>query len=145
RLSAEEVRDSVLQFSGQLDLTMGGPAMVQFLHKGNATFMTSDPAFLDYENFNPDAPENRRRAVYRFVFRTVPDPFMDALDSPDGGAMTPVRGASTTPIQALAMMNDPFLIRQAEHIADRISHAAATPEAQVDRAFKLILFRDPKP
>lgn len=47
-----------------------------------------NPAFLDYEHFDPDAPAARRRAIYRFVFRTVPDPFMDALDCPDGGAAT---------------------------------------------------------
>jgi len=79
--------------SGRIDLKQGGPSVVQFVHRGAATFNPGGaPAFLDYENFDPDAPENRRRAVYRFVFRTVPDPFMDALDCPDGSCMTPIRG-----------------------------------------------------
>jgi hypothetical protein len=142
RLTGEQVRDAVLQFSGKLDLTMGGPSAVQFISKGEATFKAGgNPAFLDYEHFDPDAPENRRRAVYRFLFRTVPDPFMDALDCPDGGAVTPVRSVSTTAVQAFAMLNDAFLIRQCEHMAARLSAAATAPEAQADSAFQLILHR----
>jgi len=142
RLTAEEVRDSVLALSGQLDLTMGGPPAVQFIDHGDATFNPGgNPAFLDYEHFDPDAPAAHRRAIYRFLFRTVPDPFMDALDCPDGGAFTPVRSVSTTALQALAMMNDRFLIRQCEHIATRLARANPTPEAQVEAAFHLILLR----
>jgi hypothetical protein len=144
RLSAEQVRDAVLQMSGRIDLTQGGPSVVQFLHRGKATFNPDgNPAFLDYDNVDRDAPELRRRSVYRFVFRTVPDPFMDALDCPDGAAMTPVRAASTTPIQAFAMLNDAFLIRQCEWIARRLSASAPTLESQIDAAFKLILQRGP--
>ena len=145
RLSGEQVRDSVLQFADRLDLAMGGPAVVQFVHRGKATFMPDGgaPAFLDYDSFNPDAPENRRRSIYRFVFRTVADPFMDALDCPDGAAMTPVRNVSTTPIQAFAMLNDSFLIRQCEHIAKRLTIEATTTEMQAESAFRLILLRKP--
>ncbi|MDB6039691.1 MAG: Protein of unknown function (DUF1553)/Protein of unknown function (DUF1549)/Planctomycete, partial [Verrucomicrobiales bacterium] len=145
RLTAEEVRDAVLQFSGSLDLTMGGPAAVQFVQHGDATFMPGgNPAFLDYEHFDPDAPENRRRAVYRFLFRTVADPFMDALDCPDGGAITAVRSVSTTALQAFAMLNDAFLIRQCEHIAERLSVRAKTPETQLESMFQTILQRLPR-
>ena len=68
---------------------------------------------------------------------------MDALDCPDGAAMTPVRSVSTTPLQAFAMLNDAFLIRQCEHIAKRLVAESATPEMQVDAAFRLILLRKP--
>ena len=147
RLTAEQVRDSLLQLSGQIDLTMGGPAAVQFVHRGTATFKPDGgaPAFLDYDTFAPDAPENRRRAIYRFVFRTVADPFMDALDAPDGGALTPVRSQSTTAVQAFALLNNAFVIRQCEHIAARCAQAAPTPEAQVAAAFRLVLQRAPGP
>lgn len=142
RLTGEQVRDAVLQMSGRLDLAMGGPPAVQFIHRGPATFMPGGaPAFLDYDGFNPDASENRRRSIYRFVFRTVADPFMDALDCPDGSAATPVRSISTTAQQALAMLNDAFLIRQCEHMASLLASKAATPELQVDSAFRLILLR----
>jgi hypothetical protein len=144
RLSGEQVRDAVLQMSGRIDLKSGGPSVVQFVHRGKATFNPDgNPAFLDYAEIDPDAPELRRRSVYRFVFRTVPDPFMDALDCPDGAAMTPVRGASTTPIQAFSMLNDAFLIRQCEWIAKRLGSSATTLELQIDAAFKLILHRKP--
>jgi mono/diheme cytochrome c family protein len=144
RLTAEQVRDAALQFAGRLDLTMGGPPAVQFVHRGAATFNPADgsPAFLDYESFDPDAPENHRRAIYRFLFRTVPDPFMDALDCPDGAALTPVRGVSTTALQALAMLNDAFLIRQCEHLARRLAAQDATPPSQAESAFRLILLRE---
>ena len=147
RLTAEQLRDSVLQMSGQLDLTMGGPSVAQFVSRGRATFNPDGgaPAFLDYENFAPDDPANRRRAIYRFIFRTVADPLMDALDAPDGGALTPVRSHSTTALQAFALLNDAFLIRQCEHIAARCAQDAPTPEAQVAAAFRLMLQRAPRP
>jgi len=152
RLTGEQIRDAVLQASGQLDLTMGGPAVVQFVSRGDATFNPGgNPAFLDYENFPPDAAENRRRSIYRFVFRTVPDPFMDALDCPDGSAAAPVRGSSTTAVQAFALLNDAFLIRQCEHIAERLEreHPAGSesgephPARLVTAAFRLLLLRPP--
>ncbi|MFO0808583.1 MAG: DUF1549 and DUF1553 domain-containing protein [Gemmataceae bacterium] len=145
RLTAEQIRDGVLHLSGRLDSTMGGPPAVQFVHRGKATFMPDGgaPAFLDYHGVDPDAPESRRRAVYRFTFRTVADPFLDALDCPDGGAITPVRSVSTTPQQALAMLNDAFVIRQCEHLARRLASHAETPELQVDAAFRFILLRPP--
>jgi hypothetical protein len=142
RLSGEQLRDTMLALGNRLDLTMGGPSVVQFIHRGDATFMPGgNPAFLDYEHFDPDSPAARRRAIYRFLFRTVPDPLMDALDCPDGSAFTPVRNVSTTPLQAFAMLNDAFLIRQCEHIAARIAADAESSSNQVDSAFQLILLR----
>jgi hypothetical protein len=142
RLSGEQVRDTLLALSGKLDLKMGGPPAIQFISRGEATFMPGgNPAFLDYEHFDQDSPAARRRAIYRFVFRTVPDPFMDALDCPDGGAATAVRGVSTTAVQALAMLNNAFLIRQCEHIAARLAAKEGGPETQAESAFQLILQR----
>jgi hypothetical protein len=144
RLTGEEVRDTVLQLSERTDLTMGGPAAIQFVHFGKATFSTAGaPPRLDYDGFDPDAPENRRRAIYRFLFRTVPDPLMDALDCPDGGAAVPVRNESTTAAQALAMLNNAFLIRQCEHIAARLEARFSTIDRQVAGAYRLMLLRDP--
>jgi hypothetical protein len=146
RLSGEAVRDTLLALSGQLDLTMGGPPAVQFISRGDATFMSGgNPAFLDYEHFDPDSPAARRRAIYRFQFRTVPDPFLEALDCPDGGTFTPVRNVSTTAQQAFALLNDGFLIRQCEHIADRLAAAGAMEETQAESAFRLILLRGAQP
>lgn len=145
RLTAEEVRDAALQLSGRLDLTQGGPAVVQFRHRDKATFMPDGgaPPFVDYESFDADAPENRRRAVYRFIFRTVPDPFMEALDCPDGSALTPVRSVSATALQALAMLNDAFLIRQSEHLAAGLGTGGGTPAVLAGSVYRSVLQRAP--
>ena len=144
RLSGEQVRDSLLALSGKLDLTMGGPPAVQFISKGDATFNPGgNPAFLDYDHFDQDTPAANRRAIYRFLFRTVPDPFMDALDCPDGGTFTPSRSVSTTAVQAFAMLNNPFLIRQCEHLAAKIFSTSTVANAQTAAAFQQILMRNP--
>jgi hypothetical protein len=145
RLTAEQVRDSLLQMSGQLDLAMGGPAAVQFIHRGKATFMPDGgaPPFLDYAAFPPDSPENRRRAIYRFLFRTVADSLMDALDAPDGGTLTPVRSQSTTALQAFALLNNALVIRQCEHIAARVEKEAPAATAII-HTFRLLLQREPR-
>ena len=146
RLSGEQVRDTIVALGDGLDLTMGGPAVVHFLDRGKATFMPDGgaPAFLDYEHFPAASPAHRRRAVYRFVFRTVPDPLMDALDVPDGGQLVPVRNESTTAVQALALLNDPLVLHQAGRIADRVG-TLATPEARIDALFRAVLLRAPSP
>jgi hypothetical protein len=137
------VRDTLLVLSDKLDLTMGGPSAVQFMSRGDATFMPGgNPPFVDYEKFDPDSPAARRRAIYRFLFRTVPDPLMDALDCPDGSIATPVRTQSTTAVQAFALLNNVFVIRQCEHIAARVK-ADAQGGAEVAHAFRLLLQRPP--
>ena len=147
RLSGEAFRDAVLALSGRLDNSLGGPPAVLFNDRGKATFAPGDgsPPFVDYHNFDPDAPAARRRSVYRFLFRTVPDPLMDALDCPDGGAMTPVRTESSGAPQALALLNNPWLIRYCEHIAARLAAEHREPAEQVSAAYRLILLRHPQP
>ncbi len=143
RLSGEQVRDSILALSGQLDLTMGGPPAIQFVAKGDATFMAGgNPAFLDYEHFDPDSPASRRRAIYRFLFRTVPDPFMDALDCPDGCSATPVRNVGSTPVQAFALLNDAFVIRHCEHLAAKLATDSGRPESQAESVFQTVFCRN---
>ncbi len=148
RLSGEQLRDALVGLGDGLDLAMGGPAVVHFLDRGKATFMPDGgaPAFLDYEHFPADAPAHRRRAIYRFVFRTVPDPFMDALDVPDGGQLVPVRNESTTAVQALALQNDPFVLHQAGRIAARVVDridAEGDGAARIDALFRHVLLRSP--
>jgi len=147
RLSAEQFRDSLLQLSDQLDLQMGGPPVLQFSDRGAATFKPADgsPPYVDYEGFSVDASAHRRRSVYRFLFRTVPDPLMDALDCPDGGAMTPVRTMSSGAPQALALMNNGLVIRQCEKIAEAAVRRRTTLEEQVMLVFEQALLRSPKP
>jgi hypothetical protein len=139
RLDAEQVRDAILQIAGSLDLRMGGPGDRQFdLQPG----IHVTPR-VDYAKFDPDSPAARRRSVYRFLFRTLPDPFMDALDCPAGDQLTPVRNASVTVQQALAMWNSVFVTHYAERSAARLETLARTREEQVTLACELALSRPP--
>jgi hypothetical protein len=115
RLDAESIRDSLLQISGQLDLTLYGPPVMQF-RAGPGIHVTP---MADYLNFDVDSAESRRRSVYRFIFRTLPDPWLDSLDCPDASQSAPVRGVSVGAIQALALWNNKFTLRQSEHLAER--------------------------
>ncbi len=141
RLDADQVRDTILQISGCLDLRMGGPSDMQFdLQPGHHVTPK-----VDYSKFNVDGPAARRRSIYRFLFRTLPDPFMDALDCPAGDQLTPVRNASVTVQQALAMWNDAFVANYAEHLASRLEREARGSEAQIKLASELVFGREPTP
>ena len=113
RLDAECIHDAVLALSGKLDLSTGGPSARVF-HSSKGVHVTPN---LDYSGFDPDDPANFRRSVYQFVFRTVPDPLMQALDCPDASQPAPKRDTSSTALQALALLNNRFLVRQSEHMA----------------------------
>ncbi|MBI1914989.1 MAG: PSD1 domain-containing protein [Planctomycetes bacterium] len=141
RLDAEAIHDAVLRVSDKLDRTMGGASVKQFIQTPGIHVTPN----VDYLNFNVDDPANFRRSVYRFVFRTLPDPFMESLDCPDGSQLTPVRSASVTALQALSMLNDKFMVRQSEHVAERIVLANHDPGRQVTAAYRLILGRAPTP
>ena len=139
RLDADQVRDAVLQISGCLDLRMSGPSDMQFdLQPGHHVTPK-----VDYSKFNVDSPVARRRSVYRFLFRTLPDPFMDALDCPAGDQLTPVRNASVTVQQALALWNDAFVANYAERFAARLEAHSKQLGEQVSLACELVFSRPP--
>jgi hypothetical protein len=138
RLDAESVRDAVLQVTGKLDLAMGGPSVKHFIQT-KGIHVTPN---VDYQSYDPDAPGSYRRSIYRFLFRTLPDPFLDALDCPDASQFAPTRASSVTALQALALLNDRFMVRQCEHFAARVARAGGV-EAQVGEAYRLALGRPP--
>jgi hypothetical protein len=137
RLDAESIRDAVLAASGKLDLTMGGPSVKQFLFKDDHS-----PVY-DYTKNDVDSPGNYRRSVYRFVVRSVADPLMETLDCPDPSMITGKRNVTVTALQALSMMNNPFLLRHAEHLATRVTAMAEMVEGRVEALYKLTLGRGP--
>ncbi len=139
RLEAEEVRDTLLTLSGKLDLTMGGPSVDHFFFKDDHS-----PTY-DYTRFDVDDPASFRRSVYRFIVRSVPDPFMECLDCADPSILTPKRNNTLTALQALAMLNTPFVVRQAEHFAARLRALQISSDRQVEAAFRLGLGRLPTP
>jgi mono/diheme cytochrome c family protein len=139
RLDAESLRDAVLAVAGTLDTRMGGPSVRQFVQTPGIHVTPN----VDYQNFAIDDPANQRRSVYRFIFRTIPDPFMDALDCPDASQLTPKRNVSLTALQALALWNDKFVVRQCERMAASFEREPVEPAAQVDVAIRRIFGRAP--
>ncbi len=137
RLDAEQFHDALLSVAGNLDLKMGGPSVQQFWFKDDHS------PIYDYTRFDWNSPGANRRSIYRFTVRSVPDSFMDALDCPDANALTPVRNVTTTALQALATLNDAFVIRQAEQLAVRLAKERPDVAGQIDRAYELCLQRAP--
>ena len=122
RLDAEAIRDSVLAVAGTLDRRMGGPGFELFLFKDDHSpiYDHTDPAKVDN-------PQVRRRTVYRFIVRSVPNPFMEALDCADPNINTPVRSQTLTALQALALWNDLFMVREAQEFARRLEKRSPEP------------------
>jgi hypothetical protein len=138
RLDAEAVRDSILAVSGSLDLRMGGPGFELFAFKDDHSPI--------YDHTNPakvDNPRVRRRSVYRFVVRSVPNPFMEALDCADPNLNTPVRSQTQTALQALALWNDLLIVRQSREFARRLSRLTSDLHGQIAAAHCLALGREP--
>jgi mono/diheme cytochrome c family protein len=127
RLEAEELRDAMLAIAGELDLTMGGPSVKQFVESPGIHVTPK----VDYDAFDVERPEMRRRSVYRFLFRTLPDPFMDSLDCPDASQLAPTRSSSVTALQALSLLNDRFVVAESEHLAKRVEEDVAAAAAAV--------------
>ena len=139
RLDAESIHDAILAIAGRLDTTMGGPSVRQF---------TLSPGVhvtpvVDYTRYAWDGPGSSRRSVYRFLFRTLPDPFFEALDAADASQLTAVRNESTTPLQALTLLNNPFVLRQCEHFARRLEAIAPDIPRRIKAAFELAYGRPP--
>lgn len=138
RLEAEVVRDAMLQASGLLNPRMGGPSFRPF------TVTNFNSSFYNLADFA--GPEYDRRTVYRININSAKDPLLETLDCPDPSVKVPRRAVTTTPLQALSLMNDPFVLRQAAAMAGRVRvEAGCDPGSQVDRAYQLALARNPRP
>jgi hypothetical protein len=138
RLDAESLRDAVLAVSGQLDRHMGGPGYEPFRFKDDHS------PIYDHDDLKKMLdPATYRRTIYRFTVRSVPNPFLDCMDCPDPSLHTPVRNTTLTALQALALLNDPFMVRQARHFAQRLETMSADVEMQVEQAYLLAFGRPP--
>ncbi len=140
RLEAEAIRDSVLAVSGRLDLKMGGPGWQDFVIERPE----HSPQYV-YAKADPEDPATFRRSIYRFIVRSQTQPWMTSLDCADPSMRVDRRSESLSPLQALALLNNGFMLTQARHFAARV--AAETPDlaAQVTRAHTLALGRAPSP
>jgi hypothetical protein len=139
RLDADSFRDFTLTASGALDLKMGGPAIQHFKQSKGPQ---NTPA-LDYATYDWSKPEANRRSIYRYVWRGIADPFMEALDFPDLGLLAPVRGFSASSLQALTLYNNDFVLHHSGVLAKRAEREAQSLDGQVSRAVELVWQRPP--
>ena len=139
RLEAEIVRDAILAASGGLNLQMGGPSVFPHLPPETLRSMT-----YGVWNNQEDGPAVWRRSIYVYRKRGLPFPMFEAFDLPDQNTSCSRRTVSTVPTQALTLMNDEFVLRQAKLFADRVREAAPDdPAKQVDLAYRVALTRSP--
>jgi hypothetical protein len=136
RLSAEEIRDTMLFVSGRLDTKMGGPGfrLYRYLRDNVATYVPLDKHGVD----------TYRRAVYHQNARAARTDLMTDFDQPDCAFSTPRRAETTTPLQALTMLNHTFTLDMARALADRVERETGDDRgSQVRRAFLLCFGRQP--
>jgi len=134
RLEAEAIRDSLLAVSGVLDTTMGGP--------GFSGFEVDLENVRHYHPKTSFGPADWRRMIYMTKVRQEQDAVFGALDCPDASQVMPVRSRSTTPLQALNLLNSNFVLQQAELLAVRLEREAGPDlDSQVSRAFTLCFGR----
>ncbi len=136
RLEAEAIRDAILSVSGKLDLAMGG--------LGFSFFEANDNYVRVYAPRREWTPDTFRRMVYGTIVRQRPDGVFGVFDCPDGGQIAPRRSSSTTPLQALNLLNSSFMMQQSEFFAGRLKkEAGGEVNAQINRAFALAFQRKP--
>jgi len=134
KLEAEALRDTILQVTGKLDLKMHGPGYYDFVLE-----KTEHSPHYEYHKHDPDDPKSHRRSIYRFLVRSHPAPFMDTLDCADPSLSVDKRNETLTALQALALLNNKFVVRMSEHFAERLKDE---PDP-VARAIELTLSRKP--
>lgn len=135
RVEAEVIRDGILQASGKLDRTIGGRSFR--IHNEKKTY-------AQWEVVDNHGPETWRRMLYQERMRRVDDQMFTAFDFPDCGQVRAKRPVSTTPLQALNLMNSNFVVDQSKLIANRaVKDAAGNTEAHITRIFELLLNRQP--
>jgi hypothetical protein len=99
-----------------------------------------------YEPAEANGPGPHRRSIYRTWVRAGAQPLLDSLDCPEPSVSTPRRASTTTPLQALALLNDGFMLDQAEAFAGRLRRESGSDVGgQVVRAYRLAFGRTPDP
>jgi hypothetical protein len=143
RLSAEEVRDSVLAVSGNLDRSrVGGPSIYPRIQR-EVLSGQSRPG-VGWRQSTPD--EQARRSVYVHVKRSLIVPILATFDAADTDSSCPVRFTTTQPTQALGMLNDEFLQEQARLFASDVAREAGDdPVAQARLVLRRVTQREPSP
>ena len=140
RLEAEVLRDSIMTVSGGIDLSVGGRPIFPYVPP---EILEASQGKGHWDN-QPDGPQVWRRSVYVYRRRSLGFPFFDTFDLPDQNQTAAARNVSTVATQALTLMNNEFVMRQAELFAERLEEAVPDDlDAQVDLAYRVALTRSP--
>ncbi len=136
RVEAEVIRDGILLASGSMDPSIGGKGYR--IHNVKKTY-------AQWEVVDNHGPHTWRRMLYQERMRRVDDKMFTAFDFPDCGQVRAKRPVSTTPLQALNLLNSPFVREQAEQLANRVVQESSPSDMkqQIRRSFQLILNREP--
>lgn len=137
RLEGEIIRDCALAVSGLLNSKMGGPSIFPELPPGM-------PTPRGGWSVNKDIEERNRRSVYVFVRRNTRYPMFDAFDMPDPHESCPRRHVTTSPVQALTLLNSELTLTWAQNFAGRVIEAAGNDaDRQIKTAFRFAYGREP--
>ncbi|WP_020600784.1 PSD1 and planctomycete cytochrome C domain-containing protein [Spirosoma panaciterrae] len=143
RLPAELVRDLVLASSGLLNPEIGGPSVKPYQPKGLWEVATSGRGSLA-RYVQDHGTALYRRGMYVFIKRTVPPPSMLLFDASNRDQCEVKRSRTNTPLQALAMLNDPMVLESARVLAEKLMLEKTTTDEKINKAFRLILCRTPR-
>ncbi len=136
RLEGESIRDAMLQAAGVLNAKMGGPGVFPPLPPGVNT--------RGGWKTNEEPAETTRRSVYTFVRRNTRYPMFEAFDMPDTHESCARRNITVTAPQSLELLNNELVFDWARHFASRVlNDGGLTPDAQVERAYRLAYSRTP--
>ena len=136
RLDAEQVRDAALAVSGKLNRKIGGPGFRLYRYT-----VDNVATYYPLEQFGE---ETYRRSVYHQAPRSVRVDLLGQYDCPDSSLPEPKRVVTTTPLQALVLLNNQFLLDQAKFFAERLTREAGRDAGkQAERAFWLAYGRSP--
>jgi hypothetical protein len=111
---------------------MGGP--------GWKDFVVEHPEHSPHYEYGLSDPEDSktwRRSIYRFIVRSQTQPWMTSLDCADPSIRVDRRNESLSALQALALLNDGFMVTQSRHFAERVEGEAPDVVKQVERAYRL--------
>jgi hypothetical protein len=145
-LEAEAIRDSILFVSGRLNPDMGGPSVFPPLPADLADFARYGRTGGVMWEPNEREEDARRRSIYSFQRRSLPLPLMASFDATPFSESCERRSSTTTPLQALSMMNGTLMQEEAEHLAVRIrKEVGAERSLQIQKAFEIALGRLPEP
>ena len=140
RLEAEMVRDAMLAISGRLSRELGGPSFFD-----REISLTRGTSVVVNVEANPSKPGLERRTLYRSWRRGGRSGLLDVFDCPDPSTTAPRRAMTTTPLQALALMNNALVLYLSDVFEARVLQEAGTGAgSQVDRAYRLALVRAPE-